>query len=1035
MKRLEWLFNRRLLALALGLLVVAGLSAIQTLPRAEDPHLVARMATVLAPFPGATPEQVEALVARPIEDELRTIAEINVLESTSRQGIAVISLELEDAVTNVTPVWSRVRDKLADVAPTLPDGVQTPELLDDRGYAFSIVAALRWTLDTPPNPQLMERYAERLEAAFRNVPGTEYTHRFGVAGEQVEVRVNPLELNALGLSVGQLAATIEASDGRRTAGEVVTDGHRLTVGLSGEFDALDRLREIEVTTRQGHTVRLGELAELRRGVQDPPAAVALLNGERAVYVGARMAPGQRIDSWVEKAQEQLAVFADELPVGIAVEEVFEQASYTNQRLSDVAGSLLMGLALVVAILFITMGWRSAVTVGLAIPATALLTLAFFKPLGIDIHQMSITGIIVALGLMVDNAIVMTNALRERFLKGDSALAATRDTLRHLAVPLLASTLTTILAFMPIVLMPGPAGEFVGPLAMAVMVALVSSYLVSLLLVPALSPMLLARVADKPPTPRNNGVSGMLKRGFRRTVRSALRHPWAAMIITLCVPVGGMALMPTLDVAFFPPADRDQFHIEVRLPPASSMANTEALAHEVDAMIRELPGITRVSAFVGESAPMMYYNVLTNEDNNPAFLHLIVDTASLQITNERVPALQQALDRRFPQAQSVVRKYEQGPPFKAPIELRVYGDDLAVLSSLGLELAGLMHQLPQVTHVRAGMQRDLPRLTLDIDHTALSDAGLTPQRLAEQVGAALSGQSAGMLLEDTQQLPVRVRYADEWRTNAEQLAALRLVSDQVADGLPLAVVAEVSLTPAWSVITRRNAERMQLVQGYLVADALPAVSMAQLDTKLQAALASGAFQLPPGYRIETGGEAAERDDAVGKLLASVVLLVIAMVATVALAFNSFRRATIVFIAGAQAMGMGIVALLLSGHAFGFVIIVGIMGLVGVAINATIIIIAAFDDDEAARRGDIDAMLAVISGPTSRHIVSTTVTTFAGLIPLMLATGGLWPPFAQTVGFGLLLATLVSFFFTPALYRLWVSRSVDVESHDRTTILQG
>ncbi len=267
----------------------------------------------------------------------------------------------------------------------------------------------------------------------------------------------------------------------------------------------------------------------------------------------------------------------------------------------------------------------------------------------------------------------------------------------------------------------------------------------------------------------------------------------------------------------------------------------------------------------------------------------------------------------------------------------------------------MHQLPQVTHVRAGMQRDLPRLVLDVDHTALSDAGLSTQSLAEQVGAALSGQPAGMLLEDTQQLPIRVRYADGWRTDAEQLAALRLVSDQVAEGLPLAAVAESSLAPSWSVITRRNAERVQLVQGYLVADALPAVSMAQLDAKLQAALENGELTLPAGYRV---------------------LLVIAMVATVVLAFNSFRRAAIVFIAGAQAMGMGIVALLMSGHAFGFV---------------------------------------------SRHIVSTTITTFAGLIPLMVAAGGLWPPFAQTVGFGLLLATLVSFFFTPALYRLWVASS--------------
>lgn len=978
---------------------------------------------MLAPYPGATPEQIEALVARPIEQELRTIAEIDVLESTSRQGIAVLSLELSDAVTNVTPVWSRVRDKLSDVAPSLPEGVQTPELLDDRGYAFSIVAALRWTLDTPPNPQLMERYAERLEDQLRQVAGTEYTHRFGVAGEQVEVMVDPLELNALGLSVGQLAGAIEASDGRRTAGEVVTQGHRLTVGLSGEFDALDRLREINVTTQQGQSVKLGEIAELRRGVQDPPSAVALLNGERAVFVGARMVPGQRIDAWVERAQAQLAAFDDELPIGLAVEEVFEQASYTNQRLSDVAISLLVGLVLVVAILFLTMGWRSALTVGLAIPATTLLTLALFKPLGMEIHQMSIIGIIVALGLMVDNAIVMTNALRERFLQGDSALAATRDALRHLAVPLLASTLTTILAFMPIVLMPGPAGEFVGPLAMAVMVALVSSYLISLLLVPALSPMLLAKVAAKPPAPRDN----IMKRAFRGTIRSTLRHPVAAMVVTLCVPVGGIALMPTLDVAFFPLADRDQFHIEVRLPAASSIAKTEALAHEVESMVRELPGVVRVSSFIGESAPMMYYNVLTNEDNNPAFLHLIVDTVSLEATNQQVPGLQQSLDKRFPQAQSVVRKYEQGSPFKAPIELRVYGDDLEVLSSLGLELAGLMHQLPQVTHVRAGMQRDLPRLVLDVDHTALSDAGLTTQSLAEQVGAALSGQSAGMLLEDTQQLPVRVRYADGWRTDAEQLAALRLVSDQVAEGLPLAAVAESDLAPSWSVITRRNAERVQLVQGYLVADALPAVSMAQLDAKLQAALENGELTLPAGYRIETGGEAAERDEAVGKLLASVVLLVIAMVATVVLAFNSFRRAAIVFIAGAQAMGMGIVALLMSGHAFGFVIIVGIMGLVGVAINATIIIIAAFDDDPAARQGDMDAMLAVISGPTSRHIVSTTITTFAGLIPLMVAAGGLWPPFAQTVGFGLLLATLVSFFFTPALYRLWVASSGGESSH--------
>ncbi|GHE20188.1 efflux RND transporter permease subunit [Halomonas urumqiensis] len=1015
MSRLEWLFNRRLLALSIGLLLVAGLSAIQTLPRSEDPRMIVRMATVLAPYPGAEPERVEALVARPLEDALRTVAEISVLESTSRQGMASVSIELGDEITDVAPVWSRVRDKLADVAPTLPEGAGTPELLDDRSEAFTLVAALRWTLDGQPNALVMERHAERIEDRLRGLPGTAYTNTFGMAGEQVEVVVDPLTLSALGLDVGRLADAILAADGRRTAGEVVTDGHRLSVGLSGAFDSLERLREVEVSTRDGRVYRLAELAELRRGVAEPPANLALLDGERAVFIGVRMTPGQRIDLWVERAEGLLDDVRDDLPVGLDLEVTFEQASYTQQRLSDVVGSLLIGLGLVVAILFMTMGWRSAITVGLAIPATALLTLGLFRPMGIDIHQMSITGIIVALGLMVDNAIVMTNALRERLQAGDRLQQAARDVLGHLAVPLLASTVTTMLAFMPIVLLPGPAGEFVGPLALAVIVALFSSYAVALLLVPAISPLLLA-VSGKPaPVASDNAI----KRGFRGLVGKTLMHPVAALVITLCVPVAGIALMPTIDVAFFPPADRDQFHVEVRLPPATSIEETERLGRELASLVGESEGVSRVSTFIGGNAPMMYYNVMSTEDGNPAFLHLIVDTRSLGVTNRLVPRLQQRLDSRFPEAQSLVRKYEQGPPFKAPLELRVVGDELDTLAAIGLELAGLMHELPDVTHVRAGMQRDLPKLNLTLDHASLNDAGLSPAAVSRQLGAALSGQAAGYLLEDTQQLPIRVRYADAWRTAPEQLASARLVGEGGVD-LPLAAVAELSLAPAWSVITRRGAERVQRVLGYLRADALAAVSMSMLQARIDEALENGELTLPAGYRIETGGEAAERDEAVTQLLGSVALLVILMVATVVLAFNSFRRATIVFLAGAQAMGMGLLALALTGHAFGFVVIVGVMGLVGVAINATIIMIAALDDDPAARQGDIAAMVAVVSGPTCRHIASTTVTTFAGLVPLMLAGGGLWPPFAQTVGGGLLLATLVSFFFTPAIYRLWVAR---------------
>jgi len=305
----------------------------------------------------------------------------------------------------------------------------------------------------------------------------------------------------------------------------------------------------------------------------------------------------------------------------------------------------------------------------------------------------------------------------------------------------------------------------------------------------------------------------------------------------------------------------------------------------------------------------------------------------------------------------------------------------------------------------------------VDEQQARLAGLDLSAVAGQLDAALAGRAGGFLLEETQRLPVVLRYPEAWRSDPQRLAGLPLaVPGALAGGggagLPLGAVAETRLEPAWSGIERRDGGRLQIVRGYLEAAALPSAALARIE----AALAETGFALPPGYRLEIGGEAEQRGEAVGKLLASVAMLVVLMVTTVALTFNSFRRTAIVFLAGLQALGLGLLALKLTGFPFGFVIIVGVMGLVGVAINASIIIVSALDADPAARRGEPAAIAAVVGGPVARHVWSTTITTVGGFVPLMLAPGAFWPPFAQTVAGGLALATVIAFLFTPAAYRL-------------------
>jgi len=918
----------------------------------------------------------------------------------------------------IEQVWSEIRDALDDAARGFPAGVQEPEFSSDGAGAYAAIVAIR--LDGPGVPlTLADRYAQALADRLRAIPGTKLVDRFGVPEEEVLVAVDPAAAAALGLTADEISAAIRAADSKVRAGRLAGSANDLLLTVEGEITALDRLRRVVLRqTAAGGVTQLGDIAEVTRGARTPTAELALSNGAPAILVAARINDGLQVDVWMADVRAALDGFRAELPAGLAADLVFDQSGYTADRLSEVALNMGLGVVLVVAVLFLTLGPRPALIVALVLPVVSLATLMTMNLIGLAIHQMSVTGLIVALGLLVDAAIVMTDEVGKRLTAGDDRAGAVAGAVRRLAAPLFASTATTALSFLPMILLPGPAGDFVGSIAIAVVTMLLWSLAAALTITPAIAGWALRPRAAAAARP------GRLARAFAASIAWSLAHPVKSVALALVLPMLGFAAFPTLTAQFFPGVERDQFHIEVELAPGTAIGATAALAARIDADLRAEDGIVQVDWVVGRSAPAFYYNIVADRDRAPGFAQALVTTASPAATDRLVPALQDALSRSYPEARILVRGLVQGPPVNAPVELRLVGPEIAELRQLGDTARRIIAGQEMISVVRSTLEGGAPELSVTIDEAAARMVGLDLGQVARQLDATLEGVSGGSMLEGTEQLPVRVRLGGGPGDDIAAVADLPILPPGAAGvaaagvypGIPLAALAEVAVTPAEGAITRRNGERVNLVQAFPVHGVLPEEALAET----RAALAEAGFVLPPGYRIEFGGDSDARASTLNNLLASLGLILTLSVATVVLTLNSFRLAAVTFAVAGLSAGLSILALAVFQYPFGINAVIGVIGSIGVSVNAAIIILSGLAGDARAAAGDRQAMVAVVTG-SARHIVSTTVTTFGGFLPLILAGGAFWPPFAMAVAGGVLLSTVVSFYFTPPVFAMVRARA--------------
>ncbi|GAB5443189.1 MAG: efflux RND transporter permease subunit [Fuerstiella sp.] len=1019
----EYLYrNPRILLLAVVVIIVAGVSSWLVLPQLEDPVLGRRVGIVSTAYPGADAAQTESLVTRPLEEGLEGLADIRLVRSNSQSGISNIVIELQDDVTDVEPVWSIVRDRIADTQPSLPAQSLPSQLQVVPLKAFAALIAV-----TPVNVadglRNVRKPIRELRRQILAINGTELVETFGDPGAEFVAEIEPETLATLNLSVAAVASQLKSQLESVPTGRIQDEAG--AVGM--KIVSTEGRGAIENATivlgPRGEFSTLGQIAEIRQQSASPPQEAALIDGRRAIVIGAMVDDSMRIDQWNDSLAVLLSDFRESHRDELQVSVLFSQADHVRERMKLLLQNLGMGIAAVTAVVFILMGWRCMLVVSIALPLASLMVLAAMRVLQIPIHQMSVTGLIVALGLLIDNAIVIVEDVRSRIIDGQPPRDAITSAIRHLRTPLFGSTLTTALAFLPIATLPGPPGEFVGTIAVSVILAISSSFLLSMTIIPALIALL-----KIDPTKRgfvSYGLTvGFLQRLYEGSLKRAFRFPVLGVLIGLILPVLGFLAARSLPEQFFPPSDRLQIQIEVELPATAGLSQTTPEANLIRNAVSAEPEVLGQHWFVGRSAPTFYYNVVPRRRSTPYYAQAFIDLQHETDIEALVQRLQRTLNSDFTDSRILVRQLEQGPPFDAPIEVRLAGPETGQLRALGRELRTVLAETPNVIHTRSDLEETVPRMDFLVDEDAAADAGLTATQVGQLIYTSLEGMNGGHVTVDGDEIPVQVRLALDANLKYEQVLALPLsplannpssrpVMEPAADYEPvtLARLGEATLQSDVGAIVRIDGERVNEVKAYIDAGILPSVALSDFKRRLE----ESDFRLPAGYSIQFGGETEQRTQAVNRLIANGVVLFSLMLLTLVVSFLSFRCAAIIAAVGGLSVGLGPLALAANGYPFGFMAIVGTMGLIGVAINDSIVVLAAIRADERARAGDREQMAAVVSHCT-RHIVATTLTTIVGFLPLILSGGGFWPPLAVTIAGGVGGATLLALYVVPAMHIL-------------------
>ena len=988
------LSRRRLILTGAGLLALIGLFSWLGMDRQEDPFFPYRYGHIMVSWPGADPEQVERLVLKPLEEALAGIEEVREIRGTARLGLAHLIVGMNQEVYDTDAVWNRVRSAMDGAERRLPRGAGPIEVRDRSMDTHGIVLAVTGSDDL----LVLLEAARQLRRDLFAVPDIGQIDLLGDPGEALEIAPDPSRLIELGMDMTQLARLIDAANQVLPGGSLMAGDRHLLVRATSDYGTLAELAAMPISTGNGQQLPLGELATLRLRPAEPATERFWFQGQAAIGLGI-VIPENRLNAvrFGEAVQARL----DELrphyaPLGLEV--MFYQPYWVERRLAELGRSLLLGVLIVALVLLLSMGARMGLVVASLLPLVTLSGLAIYAMGGGVLHQMAVAGLVIALGMLVDNAIVMVENLQWHLDKGKHRAQAAVDAVRELAGPLAAATGTTVAAFTPLLLASGDTADFTRAIPLVVMIILVVSYVYAVLVTPTL-----AASALKLRSSRQHQYLAGTGRWFGAL---ALARPWTVLLATAALVAVAMAASTLMQRDFFPSTDRNQLIVDLHFSEGTRVEHTDLAAGRLAAELAVLPSVREVHHFSGSSGPRFYYNLI-EQPRAPHLARVVAVTDS----DRELPALmdwaRHHLPALIPEAQIAIRRLGQGPPVDAPVEIRLFGREQAALAEAAEAVMAVLRTTPGAIDVRHRLGDGMPTLHFDIDEAEAARYGLSRTTIALALADATRGNQASTWRAGREPMPILVRTAEGEHLPEQALAGILIASDQGLVPLDLFVRARTELQAA--VIEHRDLERMTSV----LAETREGVTYSQvLDRALPHLLA---LELPPGVRLALGGSAAEADSANRALLRTLPVGGLLLVVILMWQFNSFRLAGIVLLTVPLAAVGVIPGLILAGQPFSFTAMLGVVALVGIVVNNAIVLIDVMERE----RGRGLALEQVISSAVERRIrpiLLTTATTIAGLLPLTFTQSTLWPPMAWAIISGLLASSLLTLLVVPAVYRL-------------------
>ncbi len=994
------------------LLVLFGVVSFLTMPRSEDPQVSPAGTSVIVIYPGANPADMEELIMDPIEEVINELEDIKEIKSTAKDGLAVVAVEFLSG-SDPDDKYSEVVQKVNSIRNRLPEDIFSLELMK---WTISDVSILQVALICDSADYVsLKKEAERLKENLERVGGVKKVKTWAYPEREVRVAVDLEKLANKHIPLTQVMGAIVNENQNLPGGSIDIGTRRFNIRTSGNYESPEAIRNTIVHSAEGKTVLLKDIADVRFDFEDKKYT-ARFNGRHAVFVTVTQKIGTNIFDVEGRLKEQIAEFEKKLPRHIDLDYAFDQSESVASRMNGFFLNLFQGLLLVGAIVLLAVSLRAALIVMLAIPISIAIGIGFVDLSGFGLEQMSIAGLVIALGLLVDNAIVVIENITRYMRMGLSKKEAAIKGTGQIAWAVVSSTATTVLAFVPIMMMQNITGEFIRSMPVTVVYTLSASLLISLILTPYLSSKWLRRRDAEHESKLRGILNRQIENQYRRSLNFALKNPLRVVIIALLVFIGSLALFPLVGVSFFPKAEKPQFIININTPQGSSLAFTDSVTAQVETVLMSYDDIRHYAANIGHGNPRIYYNVISrNEQATHAQIFVQLKKHDLKRFRQIIHELRERF-ADFAGTKIEVKEFEQGPPFEAPIAIRILGDNLDVLKRIAGNVETIVRTTGGTININNPLGTSKTDLQININRAKAGMSGVPMTEIDRTVRTAVAGLAVSRFRDaQGEEYNIVVRLPFKNKLTVADLERI-YVSSLSGAQIPLMQLASVEFKASPQLITHYNLQRNVTItadveSGTTVDDAM-LIIQPQLDE----------YNWPKGYRYAIGGELEKREESFGGMAKAVLVALIGIFGVLVLQFRSYTQPLIVFSAIPMAIIGSVLALLVTGYSFSFTAFIGLTSLVGIVVNNSIILV---DYTNQLRREENKGIVEALkeAGKTRfMPIVLTTATTVGGLLPLTLGGGTMWAPMGWTIIGGLLMSTFLTLIVVPVLYKLYTKEEV-------------